>query len=160
MMSFTINFKPRKPTPRQAGGTAQLLEIALPIDHPDFPKHSRYLSLLCSQSNQVSGLNSEAGEQDVKYHGSSGNHHCRQCNNLSTAHISDGMKPIVRGFLSDFETSARSGCEICLLLLTSISPYQGPGRLKAYIRPGAALNILVKCANKNARYDLFTPLGK
>jgi len=51
--------------------------------------------------------------------GSSGNHHCWQCNNLSTTHISDGMKPIVRGFLSDFEASARRGCEICLLLLHS-----------------------------------------
>lgn len=160
MMSFTINFKPKDPITLQAGGTAQLLVLALPSDHPDFPKHIRFLSLLCSQINQISGMNSEAGEQDVNSDGATGNHHCWQCNNLSTTHISNGMKPIVRGFLSDFEASARRGCEICLLLLTAISPYQGPGRLKAYIRPGAALNILVKCANKNARYDLFTPIGR
>lgn len=159
-MSFTINFKPQDPITRQASGTAQLLELALPSDHPDFPKHTRFLSLLCSQINQISGMSSEAGEQDVNSDGPSENHHCWQCNNLSTTHISDGMKPIVRGFLCDFEASARRGCEICLLLLTAISPYQGPGRLKAYIRPGAALNILVKCANKNARYDLFTPIGQ
>ena len=160
MMSFTINFKPQDPITRQAGGTAQLLELGLPSNHPDFPKHTRYLSLLCSQINQISGIGSEVSEQDVNSYGPTENHHCRQCNNLSTTHISDGMKPIVRGFLSDFEASAYHGCEICRLLLTAISPYQSPGRLKAYIRPGAALNILVKCANKNARYDLFTPIGK
>lgn len=135
-ISFTIDFKPQEPIPGQAGGTAQLLQLALPHDHPDFQKHLRHISLLCRQISQISGLNSEAGEQDVTSHGPSGNSHCWKCNNLSTAHISDGMTPIVRGFLSDFEASARDGCKICQLLLTSISPYQGPGRLKAYIRPG------------------------
>ena len=56
--------------------------------------------IYCSQINQISGLNSEAGEQDITSHRPSGDHHCWQCNNLSTAHISDGMKPIVRGFLA------------------------------------------------------------
>ena len=159
-MSFTINFKPQDPIPGRDGGTAQLLELSLPTNHPDFPKHIRYLSLLSSQSNQISGMNSEVGEQDLTSHGPVSDQHCPVCNDLDTAHIPDGMAPIVRGFLSDFEEAARRGCQICRLLLTAISPYQGPGRMKAYIRPGAALNILLKCASKNARYDLFTPLGK
>lgn len=159
-MSFTINFKPQEPINLRGSGVAQALSIALPCEHPDFPKHSRFLTLLCSQSNQISGMNSQAREEDVTSQGPSAIGYCSQCNNLSTTHISDNITPIVRGFLSEFEASTRSGCEICRLLLTAISPYEGPGRLKAYIRPGAALNILVKCANKNARYDLFTPIGK
>lgn len=40
------------------------------------------------------------------------------------------------------------------LIVESAAPYNGLGRLKAYINPGLALN------DKNARYNLFTAIGK
>lgn len=163
-MSFTINFKPQDPLATRNGGTAQLLELALPTSHIDFAKHLRHMMLLSSQINQISGLNNEAGEQDVNANGPTAPDHCRLCNNLSTDHMAKTQTPVIRGFLSDFyNASIMGGCEICKLILIAVSPRNdplyGPGRIKAYIRPGAPLNILVACANKNARYDLFTPVG-
>lgn len=136
-----------------------MLALSLPSVHPDFSKHAQFLSLLCSQINQISGVNNEAGEHDVNANGPTATGNCAHCNNLSAAHMPKDKTPVVRGFLSDFEAGARQGCEVCSLILTTISPYQGPGRVKVYIRAGAPLNIIVACATKNARYDLFTPIG-
>jgi hypothetical protein len=161
-MSFTINFKAQEPI-RDDTITKQLFEFGLPGTDPNFSKQLRYMTFLCTQINQISGMNSDYREQDVSSFGGRGlpsaEGFCALCNNLSTAHVNPGMQPIVRGFLSDFEAAAGKGCKICQLVLAAVSPYEGPGRLKAYIRPGGALNILLKSSDKNARYDSFTEIG-
>jgi hypothetical protein len=129
-MSFRIDFAPQEPIQVPGSLTAQLLKLAVPDTHPDFAKHSRFMTLLCTQSNQISGKNNEASEQDIASNGPSGNDFCKQCNNLSTTHVLAGMQPIVRGFLSDFEASARNGCKICLLLLATGFPLQGARETK------------------------------
>lgn len=160
-MSFKINFSPSNVNRDLGSEQVRIFEIETPNSDPDFGKHMNYFSLLCAQSNQISGMKNEIGEYVVTsgYRPFQGNF-CGQCNNLSTAHVPEGMQPVTKGFLSDFEASASLGCRICQLILAAVSPYTGPGRLKAYIRPGAALNILVKSVDKNARYDLFTQIGK
>lgn len=46
------------------------------------------------------------------------------------------------------------------LIVETVAPYNGLGRLKAYINPGLALNIIVKTADKNTGYNLFAAIGR
>lgn len=141
--------------------TAALFRVDLPDGHPDIAKQNYMFSLLATQSNQISGYGSDENEYSIAQdYDPSVPGVCRLCNNLMTDRCPPGLHPIIRGFLSDFEQAASGGCEICSLILESAAPYTGPGRLKAYINPGLALNIIVKTADKNARYDLFTAIGR
>jgi hypothetical protein len=148
-MSFAVNFK-REPVPGRKD--AALLQLAVTPDDPDFARQCRYMTLLCAQSNQISGVNNGVNEFDIaSLRFFSPRHYCPRCNNLSTRHVPPGATAVVMGFLHDFEASVLAGCKICLLILAAVSPYRSPGRLKAYVRPGAALNIIVKSEDKNAR---------
>jgi hypothetical protein len=83
-MSFKINFTPQEPIHRPGGITSQLMNVGVLNADPMFAKHLRYMTLLCTQSNQISGLGSEAGEQDVASRGPTSKDFYIQCNNLST----------------------------------------------------------------------------
>ncbi|SPO00331.1 uncharacterized protein DNG_03176 [Cephalotrichum gorgonifer] len=143
------------------GTNAALFRIDLPEGDPNLAKNTYMFSLLATQSNQISGHLSDQNEHNIAQdYDPSISGVCRLCNNLATDRCPPGLNPIIRGFLSDFEQAATGGCDICSLIIESVAPYTGPGRLKAYINPGLALNIIVKTADKNSRYDLFTAIGE
>jgi hypothetical protein len=157
---FIIRYKPHSTTATEQG-TLALNKADLEDGHPDIAMHTRYLSLLAVQSNQISGINCEDMEYDLASdYDIDQRDICGTCHGLSTTKVPEGYNPMIRGFLTTFEASAAEGCEICSLILEAIAPCTGLGRVKAYVNNGLALNIIVKSENKNARYELFTMMGR
>jgi hypothetical protein len=159
-MSFEINHQPMLQL-ETSQTNATLTAISLPYDDPDIRKQLRIHSILNVQSNQISGLNNDTGEHvlaadfdPAEVRG------CALCNNLSYQATPPESIPTIRGFWTQFEDAAARGCKICALILSAIGPCQNPGRVKAYLRPGAALNVLLKSADKNARYEIVTEMGE
>jgi hypothetical protein len=157
-MSFTIKFSFQDPSPSKEGGVAHFT-IQGDQETEEYSKHLLYSTLLSTQSNQISGINSGAGEQFLSTCWEPGSDKCPTCNNLDMTRLNPGWTPVVAGFIESFIATADQGCQFCQLLVQAISPCAVSGRMKAFVRAEGALNVIVKSADKNARYDIFTETG-
>ncbi|OCK80045.1 HET-domain-containing protein [Lepidopterella palustris CBS 459.81] len=140
------------------------LDCTVENEDPEDEFHSPliYMMFLATSMNQISGINACVGEQDVKANSISTNADtCEQCNNLRIDHVPPGVPPTLNGMAADFEASVERGCKICKIVLETIRPYDQETILKGYIKPGAALDLLVKSRGGRVnRYEVFTQVGR
>ncbi|KAM7185866.1 HET domain containing protein [Naviculisporaceae sp. PSN 640] len=135
-------------------------------EEPEDAFHSPiiHMMFLATSTNQISGINACVGEQDVKTGPkltTGDGDTCEQCDNLRTDHVPPGVPPTINGSAAEFEATATKGCKICKIVLEAIRPYGQDTKLKGYIKPGAALDLLVKDESGRVnRYEVFTQVGQ